>query len=221
MITLFERDPETAHLGGRAVERLLVELRVGPALVSSGVSSSSGFLSEISSRLGRRFLPDLEDGNDLRTIVRRAFDSRDVRARLDAVSDRSWFQLLDVLGVAKQPPGGVDAELAGAIRALAHHAGSLGLDSEFVSRLPYLEQPESPFLALTDRVLSYIRSYTNTLEGDEPQLLGEALATVSRCRKEVEQIRATKEVRGTSLELTGKNLPGCFSYLTDLSCCST
>jgi site-specific recombinase len=99
--------------------------------------------------------------------------------------------------------GLVDPELASAIRTLAHHAGSLGLQPEFVRRLPHLENPESAFLTLTDRIFAYIRSYTNGIEGDEPELLEKAYENINLCRAEVEHLRATKHEQGTSLRLTG------------------
>jgi site-specific recombinase len=122
---------------------------------------------------------------------------------VESVPAESWARLLTTLGITAETVVGVDPELETAIRTLAHHVGSAGMAPEFTRRLPHLEDTDSPFLALTDCVLAYTRSYANGVDGDELELLRDALATVARCREEVAHLRATKSEHGTSLELTG------------------
>lgn len=198
-----EGQPELAHRIGDALRALLVELRVGPALTESGVSTPAGFFSELGARIVRRVLPELEQPGDLRSAVRTFFSGPDDHHRIEAVPDGRWLRLLTTLGITEGEISRVDPELASAIRTLAHHVGSLGLQPEFTRRLPHLENPDSPFLVLSDRVLAYIRSYQSGVEGDEPELLDKALETIGRCRSEVQHLRATKGEHGTSLELTG------------------
>lgn len=198
-----ERDPETGHRLGESLRRCLRELRVGPALTESGVTSATGFASELGARAVRRLLPDLEDLEDLRAVIRRTFHGRDDHQRIESVADSTWVRLLTALGMTSDTVHGVDPELETAIRTIAHHVGSLGMHPEFTRRLPHLEDADSPFLALTDRVLAYTRSYRNHVQGDETEFLGEALETVQQCHREVSQLRETIGDHGTSLELTG------------------
>jgi site-specific recombinase len=196
-------EPELAAEIGEVLRRQLVLLRVGPALTESGITPDVAFLAELGSRLVRRVLPDLEDPEDLRTVVRRLFRGRDDHLRVASVPEEIWVRLLGTLGITAEAVPGIDPELEAAIRTLAHHIGSLGLDPEFTRRRPGLENPDSPFLALTDRVLVWLRSLDGEAEVDNPRLLEESLATVQRCRAEVEHLRATKHEHGTSLGLTG------------------
>ena len=201
-----EQHPEWALRAGDLLRRLLREARVGPALTESGISSTRGFAAELAGRVMGRLLPDLDDPQDLRTIVRQAFDHPADEDLISSVPDETWCRLLSAFGIAAGPGEGVDPELETAIRTLAHHIGSLGMQPEFTRRLPHLEATDSPFLALSDRLLAYSRSYANDVEDDEPALLREALETVERCRREVAHLRATKDRHGTSLELTGITL---------------
>lgn len=200
---LLESRPADGHRIGEALRETLKEARVGPALIESGVDSTAEFFAELGRRLVRRVLPETDDPQDLRTIVRRVLPDPGAHQRVARVPDREWMALLAALGFSDTPATRIDPELARAIRTLAHHVGSQGLQPTFTRRLPRLEAPDSPFLVLTDRVLAYIRSYTTEVEGDAPELLDEALDTLARCRDEVHHLRATKGEHGTSLELTG------------------
>ena len=193
----------TAQAIGRALRGLLTSLRVGPALTESGVSPSSGFLAEIGSRAARRFLPDLEDAKDLRVAIRRAFRGRDDHHRIASVPDELWARLLTSLGITSDTVHGVAPQLETAIRTVAHHVGSLGMHPELTRRLPHLQDTQSPFLALSDRVLAYTRSEAIDDPDDGQALLADALDTVRLCRAEVAQLRTTIGRHGTSLELTG------------------
>ena len=198
-----EARPETAHGLGQAVWAVVADLRIGPMLTESGVLSTTGFAAELGRRLSRRLLPEAGDPSDARTLLLEMFPGADDHERVESVPAIVWGRLLTALGIVGDPGGGVAPEVDVAIRTLAHHVGSLGTRPELTRRLPHLERSESPFLELSDRVLAYIRSYTNDVEGDESPMLAEALETVQRCRDEVAQLRATKGVHGTSLELTG------------------
>lgn len=200
---VLEDRPELARTLGRHLRVLLRNARVLHALTESGVPGTRSFGQELLERVSRRLIPECDDEDDLRTMVRQVFHRDDDHLWVSAVPLRDWTRLLDALRITAESVVGVDPELAGAIRVLAHHGGSLGLQPEITSRLPDLEKPESPFLTLSERVLVYIRSFDDGLTGDEERLLDEALETVALCRAQVERLRAEKGIYGTSLRLTG------------------
>lgn len=177
------------------------DARIYPALTQSGIPGSEGFLPGLTARLGRRILPPVLDTGDLRDVLRTVFHRKNDHRWVCDVPDAVWRRLLDVLGVTAESVRGVDPELARALRVLAHHAASLGLQPEITERL--LGDPEdSPFLELGHRVLRYLESFDSGVQGDEEPLLDEALEVVARCRARVEQLRREKHVHGTSLWLT-------------------
>lgn len=200
---LRDAPPGTGEALGRLLRTLLRDAHVFPALTESGVPGSEGFVSGLLTRLGRRVLPQVPDPEDLRDIVRTVFDRPDDHLWVEAVPDARWRELLHALGIHAETVHGVGDELAAAVRVLAHHAASLGLQPEVTHRLPHLEQRDSPFLLLSERVLAYLRSFENEVEGDEEPHLDAALDALERCRDEVERLRAEKGRYGTSLWLTG------------------
>ncbi len=187
---------------GAAVVAAVEHVRCVLALTESGIPFDHGFFEELSSRLARRVLPDEPDDHDLRGLVRHVFHRRDDHLWLVAVPEATWRRLMDLLGLHAETVVGVPDELAASIRVLAHHVASLGLSSEITERMPQLDGLDSPFLAVSDAVLRYTRSFDNDIEGDEEPLLDEALVTLADCRRAVEELRANKHVFGTSLRLT-------------------
>jgi site-specific recombinase len=192
-----------AHRIGNALRALLSELRIGPALTESGVSSPTGFFSEMGRRLVGKVLPYPEEEDDLRTAIRIVFAGSDDHRRIERVPEESWIRLLERLGITEGEVSRVDPALEAAVRALAQHAGSLGLHPEFTRRLPQLGKPDSPFLCLPDRILAYVRVFDSEGEVNRSEMLEGALDTIERCRSEVQHLRETKGTDGTSLELTG------------------
>ncbi|MDX1547759.1 MAG: hypothetical protein R3247_12260, partial [Rhodothermales bacterium] len=200
LCAFLEREPDAARPLGEALRVLLSDLRLNPALIESGITSSAGFATELGARIARRFLPDLDVPDDIRAVIRRLFPGRDDHLRVNRVPDALWVRLLTALGVEEGAASTRDPEIAVAIRTLAHNAASLGLQPAFTRRLSPREDADSPFLSLPDRVLHYLQHRAS--DGDPRALLQHVLRAISECRAEVEHVRATMGQLGTSLALT-------------------
>lgn len=194
--------PETRMRLSALLRGVVSEAHVHAALTRSGIPGGEGFLAELLGRLGRRALPPTPDPTDLRDVVRQVFPDRNDHRWVAEVPDALWRRLLDLLGITAESVRGVDPELAHALRVLAHHAASLGLQPEVMDRLRPDRPGTSPFLELGHRVLRYLESFENDVDGDEEPLLDEALEVVARCRADVERLRREKRIHGTSLWLT-------------------
>ena len=182
---------------------MLREARTGHTLTDAGIPSGNrGFWSELFGRLGQRLLPDAQDPGSLTGIIDAVFPREDDHVWVRAVPTGLWARLLDALGITAESVVGADPGLASAIRVLAHHVASLGLQPEITERLPHLEGPDSPFLAISTTVFRYLESFENEVVGDEEPLLDEALARLAECREAVGVLRAEKDKFGTSLGLT-------------------
>lgn len=188
---------------GTLLRRVLREARTGHTLTDAGIPSGNrGFWSELFGRLGQRLLPDAEDPGSLAGVIDAVFPYEDDHVWIRAVPADLWGRLLDAVGLTAESVADPDPGLASAIRVLTHHVASLGLQPEITERLPQLEGPESPFLALSATVLRYLESFENEVVGDEKALLDEALGWLEECRNAVEVLRAEKDKFGTSLGLT-------------------
>lgn len=202
LCAFLEQEPLVALPLGEALCELLEAWRVGPALLESSNLATAGFWSELGARVVRRFLPELQEPDDLRVVLRQVFPSRDDHLRINRVPDECWIRLLAALGITGDTAHPLDQEVAIAIRTLTSYASSLGLRPEFTHRQPAHLEPDAPFLLLPNQILQFIESHTDGRKGDQEEVLQGALRTIGLCRAEVEYVRATMGKLGTSLTLT-------------------
>jgi site-specific recombinase len=194
---------------GRVFRDLVGGVHLYPAFTESGVPSTHGFLGELTARLIRRFVPERDPPADLRSLIRHLFSDPHDHEWLADVSPATWRDLLSALGVQADSLTGIDAEHATAIRGLAHHIASLGLQPEIHERLPGLDEAVSPFMRLSAAALRYVEGFENGEPGGQTLRLREALDVVELCRESVQLVRDGNREHGTSLRLTG------FTYRLD------
>lgn len=199
-----ERDLASAKVLGRAVQDVVAQSDVTLLLTESGVLVHKGFTSELFRRLGRRFVPELDDPSDLRTSLRAIFCKDDDHRWINAIPDEIWWRLLAALGIGEEQRLPVSREWAASLRILSHHIASLGLQPEITHRLPELDDADSPFLMLSDQVSCYTKALERNDETEENRrhCLQKALEVNSTCRAQVERLREEKNLYGTSLRLT-------------------
>lgn len=194
------------ELGGRlgtALRSLVGGVHLFPAFTESGVPPTSGFLSELGTRLTRRVLPELDPPADLRSLIRFLFDDPHDDEWLADVSARSWRELMDALELRADTVEGIDPEHATAIRGLAHHIASMGLQPEVHGRLPGIEEAVSPFLRLSADALHYVECFDSGSGREKMQRMHQALEAVEACRTGVQNVRDANSTEGTSLRITG------------------
>jgi site-specific recombinase len=198
---------------GERLGRVLCELVGGvhlfPAFTESGVPSTRGFLGELTARVARRFVPELDPPADLRSLIRHLFSDPHDDEWIACVKPATWRELFSAMGVGAESATDIGAEHATAIRGLAHHIASLGLQPEIHGRLPGLDEAVSPFMRLSAAALRYEEGFAGGDAARQMRLLHEALDVVERCRESVQLVRRGNREHGTSLRLTG------FTYRLD------
>lgn len=195
--------PEIRQRLGQLVRRTLSGLRSTETLVEAGVPNDRGFFDEAAARVGRRMLPEVVEADTLRGAIRLVFDRGDDHRWLAAIDPAGWQRMLGLIEITAESVEGIAEPLATAMRALTHHIASLGLHPSITRLTPEVDDPDSPFLALSDIALTYIRSFENAIVGDEDSALLDTLRTLDDCRQHVIRLRAEKHRFGTSLRLTG------------------
>ena len=198
----FEQHQEEAHRLGRFICSTVHNSNTLLLLTESGVPGQKGFTTELFQRLERRFLAEIDDPKDLRTILRTFFSASSDYEWINAVSTGLWMRLLSSLGLGEESGPRMSNEWATSVRILSHHISSLGLQPEITHRLPHLDDPDSPFLMLSNELLKYIQFIQeHSLEECRGCLEGSMLI-IETCRNEVDRLRNEKGIYGTSLRLT-------------------
>ncbi len=172
-------------------------------LTESGIQGNKGFVRELMDRLEYRILPDLDITNDLRVSLRALFHDKNDHVWLKAIPDTLWIRLIAALGIGVGNKPRITEEWATSLRILSHHVASLGLQPEITHRLTHLDDADSPFLMLSETVLSYINVVSLGAASDKTDHhMHVALQTAKTCQIQVERLRAEKSRYGTSLHLT-------------------
>lgn len=188
-----------AHLGGLLTTRMHRIL-----YAESGILTNQGFLSGLAQRLLGRLLPPAVDSDFLRDLVAEVFDHPTDHAWMFAVPRADWDALLraiDVDGTAFAPARRkCRHEMLEAMRLASVRLASLGTDTALLQYLPALARHESPFLAQTDEVGSFIERHVNPaaplVEDD-----GHLEVLLSQCDDYVDRIRRRSREAGVGINL--------------------
>lgn len=186
------------------IHALFARIDAVDTLTDAGILAEGTLLPELVHRLARRVLPPTPKPDSLHEVLRELFPHKGDAAWLSEVPPDCWARLQDALDLRVDPTTPIPAELALAIRVLAHRVAALGLRPVLTERVPELSphRGESPFLVVSDQVLAYIRAHGNGRVDDEVPALLACQSTLDRCRQAILDLRARKHEYGTSLELT-------------------
>ncbi len=199
---LDQLDPDRQARQSAVVATMLAQLRPVEALASSGILEERPLRAELSERIIERFLPSVPPPGSLDTAIARVFDQPGDADWLAAIPTATWARLRARLKLEVDPSIAIPAALSTTMQILAHRIAALGLRPALTSRVPGLRQENSPFVELSGRVLTYLRSHGDAIVDNEAELLESCLATLDACRSIVAHLRANKHLYGTSLELT-------------------
>ncbi|CAG5004348.1 hypothetical protein DYBT9275_03352 [Dyadobacter sp. CECT 9275] len=176
-------------------------------LTESEIGSNRGFFSDLSERMSYKFLPPINEPDELRTQFGQLFSDKKDYRWVKAIPDENWAAFLDTLFPHIQAPirNYIEKELLNAILILAQRATNLGIEPEIVSKLPRVDDLDSPFLGLNREVILYVENTLNNPDysaKDKDNDYRHILVMISQCNSQVLQIYRHKDQFGISLQLT-------------------
>ncbi len=176
----------------RAVRLALDSSSSARLFADVGVSSSHGFLRELSDRLGKRLLPEPRFASDLSRLIYRLFGRRGAGAWLLALPAKDRDRLLEQLNLEPErlirtlEPGAKDAALL-----LATRSADLALSDELRTASAEAPLHASPWLELVPTV--------KRLVGGE-LALDDAKAVLMGCRTDIQGLLSRVDESGISIE---------------------
>ncbi|TDE16541.1 hypothetical protein [Dyadobacter psychrotolerans] len=175
-------------------------------LTEAEIGSNKGFFSDASAKLSFKFLPPVNEPSELRTKFDDIFSDNLDYQWVKAIPDENWIRFLD--GIFPEVDPTVDEyikkEILNSILILAQRAATLGIEPEVVSKIPRVDDLDSPFLGLNREVIFYVEKtlnssgYTSVSENDYRHIL----VMISQCNSQISYIYKHKDVFGISLQLT-------------------
>ncbi len=184
----------------RTILRLLTDL---------GLQSNLGFLTETSSKITQRILPELQNENSFVHLLKAVFYKRRDYLWVSEVPDVVWMRLLETMGLKPvwdlEKNNIATEQILNAFLIISLRITTIGLDPEMVERLPELEKFGSPFLAQNEEVDRYITKFRNEPDFDrstENSDYKQIMVMLTQCDEYIKIIRKSRENHGISLGIT-------------------
>ena len=135
--------------------RQLVQL-----FTDSGIQTSKGFFTEAFNRINTWFLPRSYGDSDHTATFNEVFHKRWDYKWIQKVTQEDWvllFRELDFKELSKlDPEERMVTQLLNSILVLSQRLAALGLEPEILSKLPELEEFDSPFMVQNKDIFNYL-----------------------------------------------------------------
>ncbi|QHH99451.1 recombinase [Acinetobacter dispersus] len=211
LIKILLLTPTSAILLQNFLLKLISQYKQLSLYADSGILSLDGFWNQLSQRLGAHFLPLVEDGQQLKTLIGKVFHQENDSEWLDLIENQDWITLFNLLGESQSNTREKQVsknELIKAITVLSYRISGIGLYPEFINAQPEITEYESPFLVQNREIVEFIEKYKKQIDDQDavvvlpPPDASQAFVMLDQCREVVLKIRrATKRI-GVSISLT-------------------
>ena len=177
---------------------LLTEFRIG---------SNLSFTAEAVTKLGYKFLPPVPESDELRTQINHYFDQKNDYVWVNAIPDEEWAGFLQSIFQNPDPSflKYLFKEVLNSILIISQRAAALGIEPEVVSKIPRIDDLDSPFLGLSREVMLYVEKLLNQSFYPEEDRLADykhIIVMANQCTNQLNYIYKRKDLFGISLRLT-------------------
>ncbi|MBA4239558.1 MAG: hypothetical protein C0448_02440 [Sphingobacteriaceae bacterium] len=170
-----------------------------------GINSNRGFFPEIARRLKHKILPANVPENELSHFINFVFNKTNDYEWLEKINYSSWeamTKLIDARQLITHSQK-LAHQIHNAIIILCHRLATIGIDPYLVSKLPEIDDSNSPFFELNHQVNLFVKKHleNKTLEIDYEEL--ESIwQSINRAESMFSSIQEKKDEIGTSLHST-------------------
>lgn len=170
-----------------------------------GINSNRGFFPEIVRRLKHKVLPGNLPENELSHFINFVFNKSDDYKWIEKIDDENWKKIIDFIDTEKLVAYSqkLAHQVHNAIIILCHRLATIGIDPYLVSKLPEIDDSNSPFFELNHQVNLFVKKYldreTLDIDNNELEIIWQG---INRVENMFYAIQEKKEEIGTSLHLT-------------------
>lgn len=211
LITFLKQHPNHATTLHDYAMSTLNHYQQSTLYADGGILGHDGFFSQLTQRVGAKFLPPLRDQTQLSDLFQQVFHTSSDALWLENIDAEDWQVLL---GLLMQAPGQMALRVQArdqvlhAMMVLSYRITAIGLDPEFVSAYPELTEYESPFLVQNREVLEFINQYRQFVAEDNtrwPPVIPDekpSLVMLDQCSDVLNRVKRGTRRQGVSLTLT-------------------
>jgi site-specific recombinase len=207
ILTSIVTDRQEKDLLAQQINAILLSTKFVSLLTESEIGANRGFFSDASARLGYKFLPPVHEESELRTQFDHLFNYKKDYHWVQAIPDENWSGFL--ADIFENNASGlshyIEKELLNSVLILAQRAANLGIEPEVVSKIPRVDDLDSPFLGLNREVMLYVEKTLNQVNDKAEERDNDykhILVMIKQCNSQVNYIFKHKDIFGISLQLT-------------------
>lgn len=172
------------------------------AFTEYGINSNRGFFPELARRLKHKILPSNLPENELSHFINFVFNASDDFVWLEKINYSSWeaiTNLIDTKQLALHSQK-LAHQNHNAIIILCHRLTSIGIDPYLVSKLPEIDDSNSPFFELNHQVSLFVKKHVeNTTLDIDHEELESIWQSIAKVESLFSSIQEKKDEIGTSL----------------------
>ena len=202
-------NPSQCALIGGVLHHWLRQVHLYPGFVSVGLFSRQGFMREMGTRLYDRFNPPPQSAQDLRDVLKQAFDGRRDPAWLNRIAPAQWEVLYRILSehtgadAVRSSAAHFEHESLHAMEMLSIWVAAEELDGDLIRIDKRLLEIDSPFVAL-QREMTQLTHHAHARLGDAdlaPYDDSHARVMIDQCRQQIARLkrRGTGAGAGSSM----------------------
>ncbi|TXD77496.1 site-specific recombinase [Algoriphagus ratkowskyi] len=201
-----QREKEALHL---YFNDFINSKHLVPLLTNSGILTNKGFFAEASERMASKVLPRAYGDSDHTGTFNEIFHKPWDYLWINEIAYEDWISLFRVLGQKEvndlEVTDEVFGQLTNSILVLSQRIGSLGLEQEILSKLPELEEFDSPFMVQNKDIFLYLDNIQNSVGfdlSDQNPDYKQILVMLNQCSDFGLVIGKNKRKYGADLHLT-------------------
>ena len=151
LTALLLEQPELAQVLRSYLVRLYSDYNAFSLYTDVGILPSHGIFSEAYKRLKYKILPPLQDATQTQSLINKVFYNRHDYQHLLDIDEAVWLELFDAIAIDPDVLHWREANLnilLNAMMVLSQRITAIGLEPEVVSKLPEMDDLQSPFFSL-------------------------------------------------------------------------
>ncbi len=175
------------------------------AFADYGINSDRGFFPEIVRRIKHKLLPGNSSDNELSHFITLLFSKRSDYVWVEKINYSSWEEITKLINGEQLETHSekLAHQLQNAIIILCHRLTTIGIDPYFVSKLPKIDDTNSPFFELNHLVTLFVKKHFEDrsliIDSEELKSINEG---IDRSEQLFIELENSKDEMGTSLHLT-------------------
>ena len=173
------------------------------ALLSEiGMSDHEGFWSELNDKVSFKILPPIVSSQEFLEIFRRYFDQPTDYLWVQRIPNEAWAQFASIATLPKPVYQNFEKEVLNTLHVLAHKVAAIGIEREVISKLPHLDDLDSPFLAVSREITGFVESRIFQQNREESVDYKHIRVIIGQCQTQINQLYKHKDRYGISLKMT-------------------